>query len=78
MTVILRSLHAGKSKAALKVELESRPELVIFEDPSIMNPRVFRGSEIKSGETFVAVLDHPKRYRFAEITKSKDGSWKVK
>lgn len=73
MTIQLTSQHLGKSKAALQEALNRQPTNVEFHDPSIMNPRSFFGSSIRIGEKFACVLDHPKRQRFAQITRTESG-----
>lgn len=77
MTIQLKSLAHGKSKAALQAALNSTPQGVIFEDPSIFNPRVFRGNTIKPGEHFIVVMDPATRRRFAHVTRKDDGTFKV-
>ena len=77
MTIILQTTSAGKSKAALKAALEAKPADVAFHDPSFLEPRWFTGEDVKFGERFAVVMDHPKRMRFALITRTREGGWKV-
>lgn len=72
MTIILTSPH-GKSKAVLQQALNSTPDQVTFDDPSIVAPRAFLGSHIRLGEKFAVVMDHPKRMRFAQVARTAKG-----
>lgn len=77
MTIQLASPEVGKSKATLKAALESNPAAVRFYDPSIMGERHLTGATWAEPAKTPVVLDHPKRMRFAQITKRADGTWKV-
>lgn len=77
MTVMLISVKFGKSKAVLQDALNHEPNNVAFHDPSIIRPRDFWGDGISRGESFPVVMDHPKRTRFALVTRKTDGSFKV-
>ena len=77
MTIQLRTPAAGKSKAILQTELNQAPINILFEDPSIFAPRMFRGSQIKPGESFPVVMDPATRQRFASVTRKSDGTFKV-
>ena len=68
---------ANQSKAILLACLTDKPESVRFYDPSIINERQFTGADIKPGERFPVVMDHPKRNRFAVIIRKPDGTFKV-
>lgn len=79
MTIQLCSLEAGKSKKALEAALHKDPQHVPFYDPSIFQGSrgTFIGADIKPGESFPAVMDHPKRMRFATVTRKADGRFKI-
>jgi hypothetical protein len=69
MTHIAQMISTGesfKSKKQLKEAMLESPESVYFRDPSIFNPRSYRGDEIPSGVSFVCT-NHPKRSWFAQI-----------
>lgn len=69
----------GKSKQVLKDALNGDDcGLVIFYDPSIMNSRYFKGTEIRPGENFAAVLDPQTRRRFAIVGRKADGTFTVR
>lgn len=68
---------ANQSKAVLLACLTDKPESVRFYDPSIVNERRFTGADIKPGDRFPVVMDHPKRNRFAEVIRKADGTFKV-
>lgn len=69
MTVQVRSVKFAKSKRILQDALNEFPSLIWFEDPSIFNPRVFTGNDMKPGEQMAVVMDPPKRNRFALVTR---------
>lgn len=75
MTV--QCLTENKSKAVLLDALKTRPESVRFYDPSIVSERRFTGRDIKPGDRFPVVMDHPKRSRFAEVSRTSTGVFKV-
>lgn len=75
MTVQVQNFN--KNKGVLQDALNSTPEQVMFYDPSIFNERTFSGKEVQTGEHFPVVMDHPKRMRFATVTRKQDGSFKV-
>lgn len=77
MTIQLTSQRFGKSKATLQEAMNTTPNQVAFEDPSIFSPRSFVAADIRQGEKFAAVLDHPKRMRFATIARKPDGTFRV-
>lgn len=70
-------LTENKSKAVLLDALQKRPKTVRLYDPSIVSERRFTGRDIKPGERFAVVMDHPKRSRFAEVVRSTTGVFKV-
>ena len=76
MTIQL-NMPPGLSKKALQDKLNAAPGMVTFFDPSIMGERYFTGATWNEPEGTAVVLDHPKRMRFAQITKRADGTWKV-
>jgi hypothetical protein len=78
MTVIVRAARFGRSKQALQAGLDTMPGLVWFEDPSIVNPRIFTGEQVAIGERFPVVMDPATRRRFADVTRLPDGSFKVR
>lgn len=71
MTIQVLSCNASKAK--LLEALRTQPSAVTFYDPSILNERWFSGADIKEGEAFAVVMDHPKRTRFARIVKAPKG-----
>lgn len=79
MTIQLRSQQYGKSKATLQEALNTTPTRVWFEDPSIFpgSRGQFTGADVKPGERFPLVMDHPKRSRFATLQRRPDGTFKV-
>lgn len=79
MTIQLRSQQYGKSKATLTAQLNEDPARVRFEDPSIFagSRGQFTGADVKPGERFPLVMDHPKRSRFATLQRRLDGTFEV-
>ncbi len=79
MTIQVRTVAAAKSKKTLEAALNERAGLVNFYDPSIFEGSrgQFTGEDIKPGEQFPVVMDHPKRSRFATISRRADKSFKV-
>jgi hypothetical protein len=80
MTIQVRSVAAAKSKKTLEAALNEAPGLVNFYDPSIFatSRGQFTGEDIPVGDKFAVVMDHPKRNRFALITRRlADGKFKV-
>lgn len=65
----IQVLTENKSKATLLAALTTDPAKVRFYDPSIVAERRFTGADIKPGESFLVVMDHPRRTRFATITR---------
>lgn len=76
MTIMLMTPRFGKSKAALRDALATMPNQVEFADPSPFTLRFFTGADIEVGESFYVVMDHPRRSRFALITRRAD-DWRV-
>jgi len=79
MTIqVLRTIF-GKSKKVLQDGLNTRPGKVWFYDPSVLpdSRDTFPCDEMKLGESFPVVMDHPKRTRFAMVTRRADGTFKV-
>lgn len=74
----IQVVNVFKNKNLLAEALRDQPQTVRFYDPSIFNERHFRGDDMKPGESFPVVLDHPLRTRFATIYRLKDGGFKVK
>ena len=60
------------TKKALKELLERQGGDIFIIDPSIVNPRTFRATEIPVGQSEV-VTNHPKRSYFAKIKMTKKG-----
>ena len=77
MTIQVLSQQYAKSKATLQAALNTTPEKVIFLEPSIFNEHDFNGAMIESGRKFPVVMDHPKRMRFALVSRKADGTFKV-
>ena len=77
MTIQLVSQQFGNSKKALEDQLNRDPALVHFEDPSIFSPRSFTGAEVARNQSFAVVMDHPKRMRFAKISRGREDKFKV-
>ena len=77
MTIQVRDPAHGKSKAALQAALDAAPSQVWFHDPSIMHTRCFAASSMAPGESFPVVMDHPKRMRFATVSRLRDGAYRV-
>jgi hypothetical protein len=80
MTVILKTLQHGKSKASLLKALNEEPENVVFEDPSPFRDKIFTAARMKEWGNFSmpVVMDHPKRLRFAQVSITAQGKWSVK
>jgi len=70
-------LTENKSKAVLLAALTTAPQSVRLYDPSFVAERRFTGADIKPGERFPVVMDHPRRNRFAEIIRTPSGLFKV-
>lgn len=79
MTIQVMSRTAAKSKKTLEVALNESAGLVNFYDPSIFEGSrgQFTGEDIKPGEKFPVVMDHPQRNRFATVSRKPDGKFKV-
>lgn len=79
MTIQLQSQQYGKSKATLAAQLNQDARRVWFEDPSVFpgSRGQFTGADVKPGERFALVMDHPKRSRFASVVRREDGTFKV-
>lgn len=75
MTVQVKNFN--KSKEVLQNQLNTDPSQVSFYDPSIFNSRSFTGEDVKKGEHFAVVMDHPRRMRFALVTRRQNGTFKV-
>lgn len=75
MTIQVQTCNASKAK--LLKALTEQPSAVSFYDPSIVNTRWFNGTDIKPGESFPVVMDHPKRSRFATVTRKESGAFRV-
>lgn len=79
MTIQART--ANQSKTVLQACLNDKPESVKFHDPGIFVSSKgdwFTGANIPPGDSFLVVMDHPRRSRFAEVTRKTDGTFKVK
>ncbi len=70
-------LTENKSKAVLLAALTTDPSRVRLYDPSFVAERRFTGSDIKPGERFPVVMDHPLRRRFAQVVRTPSGAFKV-
>lgn len=77
MTIQLVTARHGTSRAVLQAALTSGARSVVFEDPSIFNPRTFYGTEIEPGTAFACVLDPATRRRFCTVKRLADGTFKV-
>ena len=75
MTIQVENFN--KSKKVLENQLNTDPSQVSFYDPSIFNSRFFTGEDVKKGEHFAVVMDHPKRMRFASVARQQNGTFKV-
>lgn len=81
MTIQVLSKEVSTSKKALEEALNTIPGKVWFHNPSIFHdkgPHDFSGLRITIGESFPVVMDHPRRSRFATVTRLDDSSFKVK
>jgi hypothetical protein len=78
MTIQVILAGDGKSKKVLQDKLNTN--IVFLHDPSIFEGSrgSFSSAMITIGESFPVVMDHPKRTRFATITRKADGSFSVK
>ena len=78
MTIQVILASDGKSKKVLQDKLNT--SIVFLHDPSFFEGSrgSFGSTQIAIGESFPVVLDHPKRTRFATITRKADGSFSVK
>jgi hypothetical protein len=79
MTIQLTSARYSKSKAVLAAALNDPGTTVYFLDPSMFNESKgeFTGREIAPGASFPIVMDHPRRTRFATLTRRADGTFRV-
>ena len=79
MTIQVLGTIFGKSKKVLQDGLNTRPDLVWFYDPSIFpgSRGTFPSNEMKLGESFPVVMDHPKRRRFAIVERRGLDNFKV-
>jgi hypothetical protein len=57
------------SKKAFREAVATAPESVPIHDPSIVNERHFKASDIKEGEV-IFVTNHPRRSWFANVKRS--------
>jgi hypothetical protein len=78
MTTQLLSQTLAPNKRALADALNLKPDKVVFLNVAPSGDHRFTGANILRGETFPCVLDHPKRMRFAQITRAADGRFRVK
>lgn len=69
----------NKNKGELQAALNTEPASVQLYDPSIFpsSRGDFTGEDIKPGESFPVVMDHPKRMRFASVVRKADGKFRV-
>lgn len=79
MTIQVSSTQYSTSKKALQDRLNTEPGTVTFYNPSLFTtlPSNFYGRNIPERSHFPVVMDHPKRNRFATITRKPDGTFKV-
>jgi hypothetical protein len=77
--VTIQAQTFNTSKKVLEQALNEAPQHCRFYDPSIFpgSRGQFRGDSIEKGEHFAVVMDHPKRMRFATVTRKPDGTFKV-
>lgn len=74
----IQAVNYNKSKKELAEALNTHPDRVYFYNPSMFGSHTsFRGHEIRVGERFPVVMDHPKRNRFAEIKRVSETQFKV-
>lgn len=66
-------LNFNKKKRELQDMLNSQPSAVRFLEPTMVRDVRFTGDTIKVGHSFPVVMDHPKRSRFAMITRTDKG-----
>lgn len=76
-TMTIQVVTFNASKTVLRDALASTPGRVRFFDPSPTDNRMFSGLDIKLGDLFPVVLDHPRRTRFAKIERRPDGTFRV-
>lgn len=80
MTIQVLSQEFSTSKQALQDALNSAPGKVWLHEPSVFHPsgpHDFPASHMTAGQSFPVVMDHPKRRRFAKITRKADSTFKV-
>jgi len=79
MTIQVASTRFASSKATLQAALNSTPDHVRFDDPSIFEGSRghFDASSIKPGEKFPVVMDPQTRRRFATVERKLNGQFKV-
>lgn len=86
MTIQLAVPAQGKSKGTLEALLKADPAKVSFRNPALrqwitdgdFKQPEFKGSDIPLGGSFTCVLDPATRRRFAVITRTSKGEWRVR
>lgn len=72
MTAYINNPALFTSKKALKEAIESRDGAVLIVDPSMFDDERFYARDMKIGQSIV-VTNHPKRTKFAKITRTAKG-----
>lgn len=79
MTIQVASTRFASSKQVLETALNTTPDHVHFDDPSIFpgSRGHFNATTIQIGEKFAVVMDPQTRRRFATVQRKLNGQFKV-